>query len=83
MTISTGLYDFHKMIIKILKSSFIKMKAREMYNRHYKNFSTNSFREDLILSLHCINKGFDSYEVTFMKTLNRHVPMKKKFSTAN
>ena len=83
MTISTGLSYFHKIIITILKSSFIKLKAREMYNRHYKNFSTNSFREDLILSLDRTNKGFDSYEVTFMKTLNRHVPMKKKFVRAN
>ena len=43
MTISTGLSDFHKMIITVLKSSFIKLKAREMYYRDYKNFSANSF----------------------------------------
>ena len=29
--ISTGLSDFHKMIITILKSSFNKLKARETY----------------------------------------------------
>ena len=27
-TISTGLYDFHKMTITVLKSSFVKLKAR-------------------------------------------------------
>ena len=31
MTISTGFPDFHKMIITVLKSSFIKLKARETY----------------------------------------------------
>ena len=54
-----------------------------MYYWDFKNFSTNSFREDLTLSLDRINKGFDSFEDTFMKTLNRHAPMKKKSVTTN
>ena len=70
MTISTVLSDFHKMIITVLKSSFIKLKPRETYYRDYKNFSSNSFREDLTLSLDRINKGFESFEDTFMKILN-------------
>ena len=57
--------------------------ARETYYRHYKNFSINSFREDLTLSLDRKNKDFDSFEDTFMKILNRHAPMKKKFVRAN
>ena len=83
MAIPTGLSDFHKMISTVLKSSFIKLKARETYYRNYKNFSSNSFREDLTLSLDRINKSFDSFEDTFMKTLSRHAPMKKKFFRAN
>ena len=83
MRILTDLSDFHKMIITVLKSSFIKLKAREKYYRDYKNFSSNSIRVDLTLSLDRINKGFDSFEDTFMKTLKRHVPMKKKFVRAN
>ena len=42
----------------VLKSSFITLKAKEIYYWDYKNFSTNSFREDLTLSLDRINKGF-------------------------
>ena len=83
MTISTRLSDFHKIIITVLKSSFTKLMAREMHHRDYKNVSNNSFREDLTLSLDRISKGFDSFEDTFMKTLNRHVSMKKKFVRAN
>ena len=75
VTISTGLSDFHKMIITVLKSAFVKLKARETYYRDYKN--------NLTLSLDRIYKGFDSFEDTFIKTLNRHVPMKKKFVRAN
>ena len=83
MTISTGLSDFYKIIIIVLKFSFAKLKAGEMYYRDYKNFSTNSFRDDLTLSFDRINKGFDSSEDTFMKTLDRHAPMKKKFVRTN
>ena len=36
MTISKGLSDFHKMIITVLKSSSIKLKAREIYYRDSK-----------------------------------------------
>ena len=54
-----------------------------MYYRDYKNFSTSSFREHLTLSLDRINKVFDSFEDTFMKNLNRHEPIKKKFVRAN
>ena len=54
-----------------------------MYYRDYENFSTNSFREHLTLSLDRINKGFDSFEDTFMKNLNRHAPIKIKFVRAN
>ena len=64
MTISKGLSDFHKMIITVLKSSFLKLKAREMYYRDYRNFSSNSFREDLTLSLDRINKGFENPQQT-------------------
>ena len=67
----------------VLKPSFIKLMARELYYRDYKNFSINSFREDLTLSLDRINKGFDSFEDTFMKALNRYATMKKKFVRAN
>ena len=64
MTISTGLSDFRKMIMTLLKSSFIKFKARETYYMDYKIFSTNSFRKDLTLSLDHIYKGFDSPQQT-------------------
>ena len=71
------------MIITVLKPSFIKLMVRELYYRDYKNFSINSFREDLTLSLDRINKGFDSFEDTFMKALNRYAIMKKNFVRAN
>ena len=49
MEISPGLSGFHKMIITVLKSSFIKLKAKKIYYRYYKNFSTSSLRKDLTL----------------------------------
>ena len=83
MTISTGLSDFHKMIITVLKFSFIKLRARIMYYKDYKKFSTNSLGDVLTLRLDCINKGFDSFEDNFIKNVNRHAPTKKKLVRAN
>ena len=83
MTIFTGLPDFHKMIIMVLKSSFIKLKARETHYRDYKHFSTNSSRKELTLSLDRVIKGFDSSEDTFMKSLNINTPMKREFVRVN
>ena len=56
--ISIGLSNFHKMIITVLKSSFIKLKGRAMYYRDYKNFTTSSLGEGLTLSLNNTYSNF-------------------------
>ena len=43
--ISTGLSDFHKTTIAVLKSSFIKLKCREIYYRNYNDFTADSLGE--------------------------------------
>ena len=46
-------------------------------------FSASSGRKDLTLSLDHMNKSFDYFEDTFMKTLNTNAPMKNKFARAH
>ena len=58
MRISIGLSNFHKMIITVLKYSFIKLKGRAMYYRDYKNFTTSSLGEDSTLSLNNTYSNF-------------------------
>ena len=73
MTISTGMTHFHKMVITIWKSLFIKLgKAKETYYWGNEQFTSNLFRVQYVVSLDCINKDYDSFEDTFMKTLNKH-----------
>ena len=45
--ISTGLSDFHKMAVTVLKSTFAKAEPREITYRNYRNFDQEKFKEQL------------------------------------
>ena len=42
--IETGLYDFHKMTVSVLKCYFGKAKPKVIFYRNYKNFSNERFK---------------------------------------
>ena len=50
-SISTGLSDFHKMVVTVLKTTFQKSKPREIIYRDYSKFNEQIFRETLKESL--------------------------------
>ena len=84
-TFSTGLSDFHKLLLTVLKTNQIsKSKPREIHYRNDKKFDSlkfnvylkNAFANDKIES--CIK-----FDEVFMTVLNRHAPFKKKILTAN
>ena len=43
-TIETGLSDFHKMIVTVLKTCFQKREAKVINYRDYRNFSNEELR---------------------------------------
>ena len=43
----TGLSDFHKMTITVMKQHFSKLKPKVISYRDYKNFRNNEFRAEL------------------------------------
>ena len=47
----TGLPDFHKMIVTIMKTSYRKFEPRFINYRDYKSFSNEGFRELLVENL--------------------------------
>ena len=47
MALSTGLYDFHKMVVTVLKYTFSKSKPKEILYRNNKNFDQDSFKTEL------------------------------------
>ena len=84
----TGLSDFHKLLVTVLKGTFPKSPFKIIIYRSYKNFSNNLFRDDLnsLLSRENMTPEFTSLASLtkiFRDTLNKHAPIKKKYICAN
>ena len=47
VTITTGLSDFQKMVITVLKTAFSKLVAQKVIHRDYKNFNRDNFKREL------------------------------------
>ena len=82
--VSTGLSDFHKMVVTVLKSTYSKAKPKEITYRNYKNFDQDRFKADLKIALMEVEIGaYKDFEDVFLKVLEQHAPIKKKFIRAN
>ena len=46
-TVTTGLSDFHKMVVTVMKTSFPKSKPKIIHYRDYKKFDLQAFRREL------------------------------------
>ena len=67
-----------------MKSTFPKAQPKIVYYRDYKNFDVYAFRRDLRTQLSKINeKEYYHFEITFLKVLEEHAPMKQKVLRAN
>ena len=83
-TVTTGLSDFHKMVVTVMKTTFPKAQPKIVYYRDYKNFDLYASRSDLRTQLSRIDeKDYYHFEVTFLKVLEEHAPMKQKVLRAN
>ena len=49
--IETGLSDYHKLTVTVLKSYFKKLKPKKFIYRDFKNFSNQQFRTELVKEL--------------------------------
>ena len=75
-TISCGISDCHKMILTVLKTTFMKAKPKEITYRCYRNFDENVFRTDLKQNLQSICcKNYGDFENKFLNCLNLHARM--------
>ena len=79
---ASGLSDFHKMILTILKSTFPKVRAKQIVYRKFKNFDLNNFKNEIRTKMQLTDK-YETFEEEFLKVLNKHAPLKKKFIRAN
>ena len=85
--ITTGLSDFHKMGITVMKMYYSTQKPTIIHYRKFKDFSNHSFIKDLQTLL---AKSFNEEAIPFQAsrqsvnvTLEKHAPTKKRYARAN
>ena len=84
--IETGLSDFHKMTVAIMKTTFRKGPPKIITYREFKNFSNELFISELlsILVHHDVNNiSFENLDNIVMSLVNIHAPLKYKYTRAN
>ena len=77
----TGLSDFHKLTVAVLKSYFKKLKPKELIYRDFKNFSNQEFRTEHVKELNENNVGasqFELFQTVSLGLLNKLASSKKK-----
>ena len=82
----TGLSDFHKLTLTVLKTFHVKHKPKIIQYRDFNHFDNTSFRADLLqeLSLKNILPGeFEKFKYISSKVLNIHAPIKEKHVRSN
>ena len=78
--ISTGLSDFHKMVISVLKHTFHRSAPKELVYRDYKNFDRVIFKRELEDKLNQQINEYKHFEQIFLEILNIHVLIKRNYS---
>ena len=81
--ISTGLPDFHKMVITVLKQTFQRSSPKELVYKDYKNFDRLTFKRELEEKLNQQVNDYKHFEQIFLEVLNTHAPIKKQLLRAN
>ena len=83
-TVTTGLSDFHKLVVTVMKTTFPKMKPRIIYYRDYKKFNLQEFRRELRNELRkTLILGYAHFEQIFLQVLEKHAPVKQRVVRAN
>ena len=86
VTIETGLSDFHKMTVSVLKTFFRKMPPNIISYRNFSKFSPDDFRRDLqmnVINKDIFNMSNDEFVSLLMENLQKHAPLKHKYVRAN
>ena len=84
--VETGLSDFHRMIVTVMKTSFQRLPPKIRHYRDYSNYGNNTFHVSLFnelsnLSIEAID--LNKYVTVCIDTLNNHAPSKKKYIRGN
>ena len=84
--IETGLSDFHKLAVSVMKTSYKKSEPKIITYRSYKSFCNNNFREELrqvVSKRGNCDTNFKRFISSCNKILDQHAPQKKKYLRGN
>ena len=86
LAIETGLSEFDKMNLTVLKMFFTKQKHETIFYRNYKKFDNLKFKEAINRKLmkHDLNNiDYEDFHEIVLSILDAHAPLKKKHLRAN
>ena len=86
MVIESGLSDFHKLTVSVLKTAFKKEPPNIISYRNYKNYSPVNFREELnqcFSEIDIASMSNDDFVTIVGKIFNNHAPIRYKHIRAN
>ena len=83
-TLETGLSDFHKLMLTVLKIHYKKQKPLVAMYTDYKNFSNVSFQTELLSAMQSFNNiYFADFHSEFLYLLGKHALVKNRYIKAN
>ena len=71
VTLETGLSDFHKMTVPMMKLYFPKQRPKVIEYRNFKNFSNADFQRDLLKMINTDDCNLSKFLDASLQTLNR------------
>ena len=85
--IETGLSDFHKLTVTVLKTFFMKQEPKIIKYRDFSKFNNQAFRDELYGELYLNNTlkniSFDNFQNISANIFERHAPIKEKYIRNN
>ena len=83
LAIDTGLSDFHRMTVTVMKAYFPKPCPKLVNYRDFKKFSNEAFRDELLTNLSHSAPNYDDFIKLVNRVLHRNGPQKKRYIRAN
>ena len=81
-TIETGISDFHKLVVTVLKTFYKKQRPKIIHYRNYKNFENGNFGQ-VLLKFDITNAPLSKFNDTVLSVLDKHAPKKVKYIRSN
>ena len=78
----TGLSDFHKLIVTVMKSHIPKQQTKLLNTETTETKFRSELTNILDLNIH-ESRNIDFFKNIFLKVLNKHAPVKTKYLLAN